>query len=175
LLIFAVCICTCITVCSAFVSSSSLNDRAARFHSPLASCAGLRCSRQHGSTNISSSRSRISALSMTDESIDTPEAVNEVSQDPVWTQRTRSIIGGMALVGVAESAFLSYNKLFRGPDAMAAICGVSGGCGDVLTGPYSRFAALYSVCYLHVYLLFYMTCCCKRLKDCCPLWPVHSS
>jgi uncharacterized membrane protein len=82
---------------------------------------------------------------MTDEGIATPEACNEVSQDPVWTQRTRSIIGGMAVVGTAESAFLSYNKLFRGPDAMAAICGVSGGCGDVLTGPYSRSVAL-SVC-----------------------------
>jgi uncharacterized membrane protein len=79
---------------------------------------------------------------MTDEGIDTPEAADEVSQDPVWTQRTRSIIGVMALLGTAESAFLSYNKLFRGPNAMAAICGVSGGCGDVLTGPYSRSVAL---------------------------------
>jgi hypothetical protein len=155
-----VCFCTCIAVCSAFISSSSLNHQTFRLHSPQAACAGFRYSRlQCGPTN-SSIRSRRSALTMTDEGIDTPEAAKEVSQDPVWTQRTRSIIGCMALVGTAESAFLSYNKLFRGPDAMAAICGVSGGCGDVLTGPYSRSVTL-CVSYVHVCLLVHMICPCN--------------
>jgi uncharacterized membrane protein len=48
-------------------------------------------------------------------------------------------IGGMALAGTVESAFLSYHKVFGGSQGIASLCGASGGCQDVLSGPYSTF------------------------------------
>lgn len=42
----------------------------------------------------------------------------------------------MASVGALESAFLTYQKLK--PGGLDLLCGASGGCADVLSGPYSE-------------------------------------
>lgn len=42
----------------------------------------------------------------------------------------------MASIGALESAYLTYQKL--NPAGLDLLCGASGGCLDVLNGPYSN-------------------------------------
>lgn len=53
-----------------------------------------------------------------------------------WPASNRWIIGGLACAGALESAYLTYQK-YR-PAGLDRLCGASGGCTDVLTGPYSE-------------------------------------
>ncbi|CAM9442476.1 unnamed protein product [Chrysoparadoxa australica] len=67
------------------------------------------------------------------------EGVGEEEREVAeWGMRPRAILGALAIAGAAESSFLTYTKLFR-PGAMSTLCGPSGSCGDVLTGPFSSF------------------------------------
>lgn len=52
-----------------------------------------------------------------------------------WANSNRIAIGSMASIGTLESAFLTYQKLR--PGGLDLLCGASGGCADVLAGPYS--------------------------------------
>ena len=53
-----------------------------------------------------------------------------------WPPINRKAIGAMASLGALESAFLTYQKL--NPAGLDLLCGASGGCLDVLNGPYSN-------------------------------------
>lgn len=64
-----------------------------------------------------------------------------------WSAGNRKVIGAMATIGALESAFLTYQKL--NPAGMDLLCGASGGCLDVLNGPYSNVLAS-GVVYLDV-------------------------
>lgn len=52
-----------------------------------------------------------------------------------WPAINRKVIGAMASMGALESAYLTYQKLR--PGGLDLLCGASGGCADVLSGPYS--------------------------------------
>lgn len=53
-----------------------------------------------------------------------------------WPAINRKAIGAMAGIGALETAFLTYQKL--NPAGLDLLCGASGGCLDVLNGPYSN-------------------------------------
>ena len=53
-----------------------------------------------------------------------------------WPPINRKAIAAMASLGALESAFLTYQKL--NPAGLDLLCGASGGCLDVLNGPYSN-------------------------------------
>ncbi|CAM9125480.1 unnamed protein product [Ascophyllum nodosum] len=77
-------------------------------------------------------------------------------QYSAWPSINRKAIGVMATAGALESAFLTYQKIK--PGGLDLLCGVSGGCADVLSGPYSNFlgvplSALGAMGYLFVALL----------------------
>lgn len=59
-----------------------------------------------------------------------------VPEYSAWPTINRKAIGVMASVGALESAFLTYQKLK--PGGLDLLCGASGGCADVLSGPYSE-------------------------------------
>lgn len=62
-----------------------------------------------------------------------PTAVREYS---AWPTINRKAIGAIAGVGALETVFLTYQKLK--PGGLDLLCGASGGCVDVLNGPYSE-------------------------------------
>lgn len=57
-----------------------------------------------------------------------------------WPSSNRIAIGVLASAGALESAFLTYQKLR--PGGLDLLCGASGGCADVLAGPYSYFLGI---------------------------------
>eukprot|EP00903_Cladosiphon_okamuranus_P006853 g6675.t1 len=59
----------------------------------------------------------------------------DYSTYPAWPPINRKTIGAMASIGALESAYLTYQKL--NPAGLDLLCGASGGCLDVLNGPYS--------------------------------------
>lgn len=63
-----------------------------------------------------------------------------------WPTINRKVIGGLASVGVLESAFLTYQKMR--PAGLDLLCGASGGCADVLSGPYSSVLVRPKISYL---------------------------
>lgn len=52
-----------------------------------------------------------------------------------WPAINRKAIGAMATIGALESAYLTYQKI--NPAGLDLLCGASGGCLDVLNGPYA--------------------------------------
>lgn len=62
--------------------------------------------------------------------------ITDDSSYPAWPAINRKAIGAMAGIGALESAFLTYQKL--NPAGLDLLCGASGGCLDVLNGPYSN-------------------------------------
>lgn len=56
-----------------------------------------------------------------------------VTSDPESFRRLRKILAGLAFLGIAETSYLTANKLFSSP---GAICSTQG-CLEVLTGPFS--------------------------------------
>ncbi|CAM9304425.1 unnamed protein product [Ectocarpus fasciculatus] len=60
----------------------------------------------------------------------------ESSDYTAWPAINRKAIGAMASVGALESAYLTYQKIH--PAGLDLLCGASGGCLDVLNGPYSN-------------------------------------
>ncbi|CAM9388872.1 unnamed protein product [Choristocarpus tenellus] len=54
----------------------------------------------------------------------------------LWPASNRLAIGTIATLGALESLFLTYQKMR--PGGIGLLCGVNGGCTDVLTGPYSQ-------------------------------------
>ncbi|CAN0337749.1 unnamed protein product, partial [Hapterophycus canaliculatus] len=57
------------------------------------------------------------------------------SSYPAWPAINRKAIGAMASIGALESAYLTYQKI--NPAGLDLLCGASGGCLDVLNGPYA--------------------------------------
>ncbi|CAN0350234.1 unnamed protein product [Ectocarpus sp. 12 AP-2014] len=60
----------------------------------------------------------------------------ESSDYSAWPAINRKAIGALASVGALESAYLTYQKIH--PAGLDLLCGASGGCLDVLNGPYSN-------------------------------------
>ena len=63
-----------------------------------------------------------------------------------WNPSLRKTIGAISAAGMAETAYLTYAKLFS-PGGVAALCGTDaqgggGGCGSVLDGPYASINLL---------------------------------
>lgn len=72
-------------------------------------------------------------MSITDDS--SPESEPSLPTGEPWNPLLRRIMGSVATLGVAETAYLTYSKLSgsTGGD----ICGTDGNCASVLQGPYS--------------------------------------
>lgn len=66
-------------------------------------------------------------------------------QPTCWNPSLRKTIGAVSAAGMAETAYLTYAKLFA-PGGVATLCGTdgqaSGGCGSVLDGPYASIILL---------------------------------
>jgi uncharacterized membrane protein len=54
--------------------------------------------------------------------------------DTIWLPPIRCLMGGIALAGSLETAFVTFEKL---TGQISTLCGVDGNCNAVLTGPYS--------------------------------------
>jgi len=60
----------------------------------------------------------------------------------LWPAESRQLLGLLGLLGLGETAFLSYQKLVVGD--LTALCSLGGGglsarCGDVLNSEYASF------------------------------------
>jgi len=66
-------------------------------------------------------------------------SMEESSLEKSWNGPSRFVVGLAASLGAAECAFITYSKYFQ-PDVFSngALCQAAGGCGNVLTGPYSQ-------------------------------------
>ena len=76
----------------------------------------------------------------------TDESNADDGQAPTcWNPSLRKTIGAISAAGMAETAYLTYAKLFS-PGGVAALCGTDGqgggGCGSVLDGPYASINLL---------------------------------
>lgn len=60
---------------------------------------------------------------------------NEDADNGIWFPQLRKVMGGIAMAGALETAFLTYEKLSGG---ISNLCGTDGNCNAVLTGPYSH-------------------------------------
>jgi uncharacterized membrane protein len=62
---------------------------------------------------------------------------NNLPPSTCWNPQLRRVMGSIALLGVLETGFLTYQKL-TGGDMISTICGLQqGDCGSVLSGPYA--------------------------------------
>jgi uncharacterized membrane protein len=95
---------------------------------------GFQASRHYASPSLTRQLPPTSSLFM---SADESEADG---QPTCWNPGLRKTIGAISAAGMAETAYLTYAKLFS-PGGVAALCGTDGqagaGCGSVLEGPYA--------------------------------------
>lgn len=69
----------------------------------------------------------------------------ESSSFSCWSPRLRILMGSIASLGVLETAFLTYSKLFEqrssNNNLVESLCSLDGDCGSVLNGPYAVLPA----------------------------------
>mmetsp|Transcript_25435 Transcript_25435/g.33211 ORF Transcript_25435/g.33211 Transcript_25435/m.33211 type:complete len:405 (+) Transcript_25435:76-1290(+) len=75
--------------------------------------------------------------------METSEQADSSTVD-TWNPRSRQIVGLLGGIGAAECAYITYTKLVQ-PEAFtnSALCQIGGGgCGEVLTGPFSQLGSI---------------------------------
>lgn len=73
-----------------------------------------------------------------------------------WPAINRKAIGALASVGALESAYLTYQKIH--PAGLDLLCGASGGCLDVLNGPYSNVLVRGPAMGVPLVVVFFLVC-----------------
>lgn len=98
---------------------------------------------------------KLSTLRMAVEETSPPDADNRTASpknivddetivagnDRIWSPRSRQVIGAVGSVGALECAYITYSKLFQ-PDVLTNGLCSTGGCTDVLTGPFSQLGPI---------------------------------
>jgi uncharacterized membrane protein len=92
-------------------------------------------------TSSSSSRSSSSSVLFESKQQKQQQKQQEGAQDDtttstIWLPQLRRVMGGVATAGALETGYLTFHKLFQS-DSPVPLCGVDGGCNDILNGPYS--------------------------------------
>lgn len=84
-----------------------------------------------GTLHHSSLQSRTQLQSQSQQS----DQRNDSGENGIWLPQLRRVMGGIAMAGALETAFLTFEKL---SGSVANLCGTDGNCNVVLSGPYSN-------------------------------------